>query len=70
MSQKKSQTKKIEIVAYDANWTKIFEAEEEIISAALGDNCVAVHHIGSTAVPESREARHRTSHSTKPDVLY
>jgi GrpB-like predicted nucleotidyltransferase (UPF0157 family) len=42
---------KIEVVPYDANWPAIFEEEKEIISAALDDNCVAIHHIGSTAVP-------------------
>ncbi|MDR1334071.1 MAG: GrpB family protein [Holosporaceae bacterium] len=45
--------KKIEVVPYDANWPTIFEAEKKIISAALGDdNCAAIYHIGSTAVPE------------------
>jgi GrpB-like predicted nucleotidyltransferase (UPF0157 family) len=43
--------KKIEVVPYDTNWPKIFDAEKEIISAALGDNLIAIHHIGSTAVP-------------------
>jgi GrpB-like predicted nucleotidyltransferase (UPF0157 family) len=41
---------RIEVVPYDAKWLTIFETEKEIISAALGDNCVAIHHIGSTAV--------------------
>jgi GrpB-like predicted nucleotidyltransferase (UPF0157 family) len=47
-----SKTKHIEVVPYDENWPKIFEAEKEMISAALGDNCVMIHHVGSTAVPE------------------
>jgi GrpB-like predicted nucleotidyltransferase (UPF0157 family) len=51
MRQEKSQTKHIEVVPYDLNWPTIFETEKEIISAALGDNLVAIHHIGSTAVP-------------------
>ncbi|MDR2682053.1 MAG: GrpB family protein [Holosporaceae bacterium] len=42
--------KKIEIIPYNPDWPKIFEAEKEIISMALGDNLVAIHHIGSTAV--------------------
>jgi GrpB-like predicted nucleotidyltransferase (UPF0157 family) len=37
--------KKIGIVVYDANWPTIFETEKKIISAALGDNLVAIHHI-------------------------
>jgi GrpB-like predicted nucleotidyltransferase (UPF0157 family) len=43
--------KRIEVVPYDPNWPAMFEAEKEIISAALGDNCIAIHHVGSTAVP-------------------
>ncbi|MDR3151608.1 MAG: GrpB family protein [Holosporaceae bacterium] len=43
--------KKIEVVSYDPDWPKIFAVEKGIISAALGDNCVAIHHIGSTSVP-------------------
>jgi GrpB-like predicted nucleotidyltransferase (UPF0157 family) len=51
MSYEKSSTKRIEVIPYDSRWPKTFEAEKEIISAALGDNCVAIHHVGSTAVP-------------------
>jgi GrpB-like predicted nucleotidyltransferase (UPF0157 family) len=43
--------KRIEVVPYNSKWPQMFEAEKEIISAALGDNYVAIHHIGSTAVP-------------------
>ncbi|MDR1236539.1 MAG: GrpB family protein [Holosporaceae bacterium] len=43
--------KLIEVVGYDSRWPEMFDAEKEIISAALGDNCVAIHHVGSTAVP-------------------
>jgi GrpB-like predicted nucleotidyltransferase (UPF0157 family)/GNAT superfamily N-acetyltransferase len=42
---------KVQVVPYDPNWPKMFEAEEAIIRAALGQNCVAVHHVGSTSVP-------------------
>lgn len=41
----------VEVVAYDANWPSLFESEAKLIKNALGDNCIAVHHIGSTAVP-------------------
>ncbi|MDR1334006.1 MAG: GrpB family protein [Holosporaceae bacterium] len=51
MSIEKILTKRIEVVPYDENWPKIFEAEKAMISAVLGDNCIAIHHIGSTAVP-------------------
>jgi GrpB-like predicted nucleotidyltransferase (UPF0157 family) len=33
---------RIEVVHYNSEWPRIFEAEKEIISAALGDNCVAI----------------------------
>ncbi|MDR2677086.1 MAG: GrpB family protein [Puniceicoccales bacterium] len=41
----------IEIVPYDSNWPQMFEEEKATIQAALGDNLIAIHHIGSTAVP-------------------
>jgi GrpB-like predicted nucleotidyltransferase (UPF0157 family)/GNAT superfamily N-acetyltransferase len=44
-------SKPIEVVLYDTSWPEKFEAEAVNIRQALGDNCVAVHHIGSTAVP-------------------
>ncbi|MBP9722723.1 MAG: GNAT family N-acetyltransferase [Gammaproteobacteria bacterium] len=44
--------KEIEIVKYNPDWPKLFESEAVLIKQALGDNCIAVHHIGSTAVPE------------------
>ncbi len=43
--------KSIEIMPYDLDWPKIFEVEASAIKQALGDNCLDVHHIGSTAVP-------------------
>ena len=35
----------------DPAWARIFEEEAGQIAAALGDEAVAVHHIGSTAIP-------------------
>jgi GrpB-like predicted nucleotidyltransferase (UPF0157 family) len=32
-------------------WRDAFEAEAKQIASALGENIVAVHHIGSTAIP-------------------
>lgn len=40
----------IKIAAYDPNWPHIFEQEAALIREALGDNCLAIHHIGSTSV--------------------
>ncbi|MBM4210999.1 MAG: GNAT family N-acetyltransferase [Gammaproteobacteria bacterium] len=42
---------RVEIKPYDANWPNIFEAEAALIKKALADNCVAIHHVGSTSVP-------------------
>lgn len=41
----------IEVVSYDPNWSAQFEKEKKLISDALGENCVAIHHVGSTSVP-------------------
>ncbi|MBI2790636.1 MAG: GNAT family N-acetyltransferase [Gammaproteobacteria bacterium] len=42
---------KVEVLAYNPDWIKDFESEAKLINQALGDNCIAIHHIGSTAVP-------------------
>ena len=42
--------KKVEVVAHDPGWREAFAAEANRVSAALGENVVAVHHIGSTAI--------------------
>jgi GrpB-like predicted nucleotidyltransferase (UPF0157 family) len=41
----------IDIVPYSVLWPKNFSDEAQKIEHCLGDNCIAVHHIGSTAVP-------------------
>jgi GrpB-like predicted nucleotidyltransferase (UPF0157 family) len=43
--------KKVEVVPHDPRWRDSFEAEATNITAALG-NVVAIHHIGSTAIPD------------------
>lgn len=43
--------KKVEVVPPNAQWRNEFEKEAECLAAALGENVVAVHHIGSTAIP-------------------
>src|ERR1700691_4473702 len=42
---------KIEVIRYDPNWPAMFEQEATLIHRALGTNCLAIHHIGSTSVP-------------------
>ncbi|HVF66171.1 MAG TPA: GrpB family protein [Pyrinomonadaceae bacterium] len=44
--------RKVEVVAHDPRWRDAFEAEAKRVADALGENVVAVHHIGSTAIPE------------------
>ncbi len=44
--------KKIQVVPYNSNWPKLFEAESKLIQEDLGDNCIAIHHVGSTSIPE------------------
>ncbi len=44
-------SRKIEVVPYDPDWPRLFQAEGERLAAALGDEVVAIHHIGSTAIP-------------------
>jgi GrpB-like predicted nucleotidyltransferase (UPF0157 family) len=41
----------IEAVPYDPLWRKAFEAEAKNVGSVLGENVVAIHHIGSTAIP-------------------
>jgi GrpB-like predicted nucleotidyltransferase (UPF0157 family) len=43
--------RKVEVVSYDSNWAKSFQAEADEIRAILGQEVVAIHHIGSTSIP-------------------
>lgn len=42
---------RIYMVPHDPQWRQEFENEAEQIAEALGNNVVAVHHMGSTAIP-------------------
>lgn len=39
------------VLPHDARWHEAFDAEARSIATALGENVVAIHHIGSTAIP-------------------
>jgi len=41
----------VEVVPYDSNWPDLFTTEAVLIKQALGNNCIAIHHIGSTSIP-------------------
>ncbi|MEO0540876.1 MAG: GrpB family protein [Cyanobacteria bacterium P01_A01_bin.105] len=43
--------RRVEVVPHAPMWKEAFEVESQHIANALGDNVVAVHHIGSTAIP-------------------
>jgi GrpB-like predicted nucleotidyltransferase (UPF0157 family) len=42
---------KIEVLPHNPQWRDAFESEAAQIAAALGEIVVAIHHIGSTAIP-------------------
>lgn len=41
----------IKVVPYDPEWPNLFIMEANRIQEALGENCICIHHIGSTSVP-------------------
>lgn len=41
----------VELVSYDSRWPLIFEDTAAELRAALGRSILAVHHVGSTSVP-------------------
>ncbi len=49
--QEAKKTKKIVVTPYNQEWPQIFAREALKIKEALGSDCIAIHHIGSTAVP-------------------
>jgi len=44
-------TRKVEVVSYDPTWADMFLTEAEVLRNVFGDQLVAIHHIGSTAIP-------------------
>jgi len=42
----------VPLVPYDTSWPEVFNLEEKRVRRALGSSCIAIHHIGSTAVPD------------------
>ena len=43
--------RKVKVVPHDSNWSKLLKAEADEIAAILGQEVIAIHHIGSTAIP-------------------
>lgn len=48
---KKKEIREIEVVPYNPDWPIWFENEADSIKRVLGDNCIAIYHVGSTSVP-------------------
>ncbi len=44
------ETRKIEVVPFDPTWSQSYEKVAKEIKEALGNNCLGVYHVGSTAV--------------------
>jgi GrpB-like predicted nucleotidyltransferase (UPF0157 family) len=42
--------RKVEVVPHNPDWHSLFETESKQITIALGENFVAIHHIGSTSI--------------------
>ncbi len=40
------------VVSHCAHWHSAFATESALVASALGENLVAIHHIGSTAIPQ------------------
>ncbi len=40
------------ITAYDPAWPQRYEADKVLLASAFGGELVAMHHVGSTAVPQ------------------
>lgn len=43
--------KPIQVVPYDPQWPQLFKQEATFLREILGDVCIEIHHIGSTAIP-------------------
>lgn len=43
--------RKVEVVLHNPKWREAFEVESKQVTDALGENIIAIHHIGSTAIP-------------------
>jgi GrpB-like predicted nucleotidyltransferase (UPF0157 family) len=45
---------KVELTVHDPRWSAAAQTEASVLRAALGPNLLAVHHVGSTAIPGLR----------------
>lgn len=52
MSKKSEDNNQIIVLPYDSEWPNIFKKEAAKIKEYLGFNCLEIHHIGSTSIPD------------------
>lgn len=43
--------RKVKVAPHNLEWNALFQTEAALVKGALGENTMAVHHIGSTAIP-------------------
>src|SRR4030095_564220 len=43
--------REVKVVPHNPQWRDAFESEAKHVAAALGENVAAIHHVGSTAIP-------------------
>jgi GrpB-like predicted nucleotidyltransferase (UPF0157 family) len=41
----------IEVISYDPNWPSLFQMEAKLLTKIFTNHVVAIHHVGSTAIP-------------------
>lgn len=46
-------TGSIRVVPHEAHWARLFAEEAKVLRGVFGDELVAIHHIGSTAIPST-----------------
>lgn len=46
-----SSSRRVIVVPHDPLWKDAFQCESKAIVAALGENLLAIHHVGSTSIP-------------------
>ena len=44
-------TQRVFLELYDPRWAEEFAQESSVVTSAMGNLVVAIHHIGSTAIP-------------------
>ncbi len=43
--------RKVEVILYNEKWAECFDEEKERLKLVFGPEIIAVHHIGSTSIP-------------------